>query len=135
MTTVMFTNSCDSDNGAGPPECSAEFTVNGLSGHQKFRTAGPVTLEGTSGTVAQDAGDLPLLASGLTVPSGATITVTFPVTVSASAEACSAISNTAAVTSTEVFTPVVGETAVTVSSGNQVLNTNDAGCGSTTGHA
>ncbi len=66
--------------------------------------AGPVTLQGSSGTVAQDADDLPTLASGLTIIPGERITVTFPVTVSTGLVGGVVIANTAAVTSTEVTT-------------------------------
>jgi hypothetical protein len=54
-------------------------------------------LEGTSGTVAQGAGDLPTLVSGLTISSGTYITVTFPVTVNAGLARGVIITNTATV--------------------------------------
>lgn len=63
---------------------------------------GPVRLEGTTGTT----GTPPILASGLTITAGAGITLTFPVTVNAGQDSGTIIINTAAVTSTEVISPV-----------------------------
>jgi len=62
--------------------------------------AGPVTLEGSQGIVADDAGDLPILASGVTVIAGSQITLTLPVTVTG----FGTIANTVAVSSTAVTT-------------------------------
>lgn len=76
--------------------------------------AGPVGLEGSSGTVAQDAGDLPALASNVTITDGSTITVTFPVTVNAGLAPNTVINNTAAVTSSEESTPQTASTLITV---------------------
>jgi uncharacterized repeat protein (TIGR01451 family) len=68
--------------------------------------AGPVTLDPPQpgATLADDAGDLPTLASGLTITAGERITVTLPVTVSLGTEN-QIIINTASVTSTQVPTP------------------------------
>ncbi len=63
--------------------------------------AGPVTLEGTSGTT----GTPPILASNLTITAGTGITLTFPVTVNTGQDNGTIIINTAAVTSAEVTTP------------------------------
>jgi uncharacterized repeat protein (TIGR01451 family) len=68
--------------------------------------AGPVSLAGTDGTVAQTAGDLPTLASGLTISPGTKITVTLPVTVNTGQDNGTFIINTAAVTSAEVTSPI-----------------------------
>ncbi len=73
--------------------------------------AGPVTLQGSGGTV----GVPPLLAAGLTIDPGATITVTFPVTVNLNS-AGTTINNTAAVTSTEVSTPATNSVTIVVGS-------------------
>jgi uncharacterized repeat protein (TIGR01451 family)/CSLREA domain-containing protein len=76
--------------------------------------AGPVVLEGTTGTVAQDEDDLPALASGLTIGAGERITVTFPATVNLYQAGGTALINTAAITSTEVITPQIGLVGMTV---------------------
>jgi len=83
--------------------------------------AGPVILEGTGGTVAQDENDLPTLASGLTITNGTSITVTFPVTVSIGVADDTVLTNTAAVTSTEVITPQMGSRAITVQASDLVI--------------
>ena len=49
--------------------------------------AGPVTLEGSSGSVITDGAGLPTLATGLTISPGERITVTLPVTVDISQSA------------------------------------------------
>jgi len=74
--------------------------------------AGPVTLEGSSGTI----GPPPLIASGLTIAPNGRITVTLPVTVTAET---GEITNVAAVTSAEVTTPVTGSVTITI--GGQVV--------------
>ena len=76
--------------------------------------AGPVTLDGTAGSVAQDEGDLPMLASGMSVAGGGRITVTFPVTVEVGQAGGTEITNVAAVTSVEVVTPESDQVSVTV---------------------
>ncbi|MBN1991932.1 MAG: DUF11 domain-containing protein [Anaerolineae bacterium] len=77
--------------------------------------AGPVTLQGSTGTVAQNAGDLPRLVRNVTINPNTTITVTFPVTVNSGLANGLQIANTAAVTSSEVMTPTTGSQVVTVS--------------------
>jgi len=74
--------------------------------------AGPVTLEGSSGTI----GPPPLIASGLTIAPNSRITVTLPVTVTAES---GEITNVAAVTSAEVTAPVTGSVTITI--GGQVV--------------
>lgn len=89
--------------------------------------AGPVTLEPPQpgAILAQDAGDLPIVASGLTITPQNPITLTMPVTVNLGA--FGDIANTAAVTSTEVITPAVGSRTVLVvddcdAPGNPIAN-------------
>ena len=78
--------------------------------------AGPVTLNPPQpgATLANYAGDLPTLASGVTITAQESITLTFPVTVNVGLTGGTVITNTAAVTSTEVITPVAGMIEVTV---------------------
>lgn len=78
--------------------------------------AGPVTLNPPQpgATLANYAGDLPTLASGVTITAQESITLTFPVTVNVGLTGGTAINNTATVTSTEVITPVAGMIEVTV---------------------
>ena len=76
--------------------------------------AGPVTLDGSAGSVAQDEGDLPTLASGITVVGGERITVTYPVTVQVGQTGGTQITNVAAVTSAEVAVPESGIVSLTV---------------------
>jgi uncharacterized repeat protein (TIGR01451 family) len=78
--------------------------------------AGPVTLvpPQPGATLAEDTGDLPVLASGVTITAQESITVTFPVTVNAGLGDGTVVLNIAAVTSTQVVTPVTGMVAVTV---------------------
>ena len=73
--------------------------------------AGPATLEGSAGTVAQTDADLPVLASGLTIVPGGRVTVTFPAQVGTGITEA-VLTNTAAITSNEVVTPVTGEVAI-----------------------
>jgi uncharacterized repeat protein (TIGR01451 family) len=73
--------------------------------------AGPATLTGSSGTVAQDDSDLPVLAKGLTIVPGGRVTVTIPVEVGTGITDA-VLTNTAAITSNEVVTPVTGEAAI-----------------------
>lgn len=79
--------------------------------------SGPVTLDPPQGsaTLAQDAGDLPTLASGLTITNGTSVTVTFPVTVNTGLAAGTVVTNTAAVTCTEIVTPAMGQVDMTIS--------------------
>lgn len=119
--TITITNS----GGASATNALISDTLsNGLT------FAGPVTLEGTGGTVAQDENDLPTLASGLTITNGTSITVTFPVTVDSGVALCTVLTNTAAVTSTEVIAPQTDAVGLMAYPGNEVINTNDSGCGS-----
>ncbi|UCC89077.1 MAG: DUF11 domain-containing protein, partial [Anaerolineales bacterium] len=78
--------------------------------------AGPVALSGSSGTLAQDATDLPALARELTIEAGKRITVTFPVTVSAGLVGETLITNTAGLTSAEVLMPVRATALITIAS-------------------
>jgi hypothetical protein len=48
--TISFKHHCQPAGTDPPAECSAEFTVNGLAGNQKFQAAGPVTLEAVDQT-------------------------------------------------------------------------------------
>jgi uncharacterized repeat protein (TIGR01451 family) len=73
--------------------------------------AGPITLDPPG---AGTTGAPPVLAFGLTITAGQTITLTFPVTVSSSLADGTVITNTAAVTSAEVSTPVTGSVVITV---------------------
>jgi uncharacterized repeat protein (TIGR01451 family) len=73
--------------------------------------AGPVTLDPPSAAMI---GPPPTLVSGLTIPSGQSVTVTFPVTVSLGLSSGTIITNTAAVTSVEVSTPVTGGVVITI---------------------
>jgi uncharacterized repeat protein (TIGR01451 family) len=73
--------------------------------------AGPVKLD-PPGTIFTPT--LPTLASGLTLTAGQFITFSLPVTVNTGLADGTIITNTAAVTSTEVMTPQVGAVSVTV---------------------
>ena len=73
--------------------------------------AGPATLEGSAGTVAQTDADLPVLARGLTIVPGGRVTVTLPAQVAQDITS-PVLTNTAAITSNEVVTPVTGEVAI-----------------------
>lgn len=77
---------------------------------------GPVELEGSSGEVAQDASDLPTLASGITILPGDTITVTLPVRVDDSLPGDTVIINSAAASSAETTDPVTGTVSITTAS-------------------
>ena len=73
--------------------------------------AGPTVIDppgaGTPGTP-------PTLVSDLTISAGQRITVTFPVTVDTGVASGTVITNTAAVTSTEVTTPLMNSVEITV---------------------
>jgi uncharacterized repeat protein (TIGR01451 family) len=73
-----------------------------------LRFVGPVTLEGSAGTVATSADDLPALASGMTVNVGERITVTFPALIIGAGEWV----NVAGATCDEVTTPVTDDVGV-----------------------
>jgi uncharacterized repeat protein (TIGR01451 family) len=85
-----------------------------LSSHLTF--AGPVTLEPfqPGATLADDAGDLPILGRNLTVAAGTSITLTFPVTVNYGTAIGTVINNTASFTSTQVTKPIAGSVAVMI---------------------
>lgn len=72
--------------------------------------AGPVNLEGPSGTI----GSPSILVSNLNIKAGEKITITFPVTVALEQTANTIITNTAFVSSTEVITPVMASQVITV---------------------
>jgi uncharacterized repeat protein (TIGR01451 family) len=80
-----------------------------------FSFAGPVAIDppgaGTPGT------STPTVASGVTIAPGQRVTVTFPVTVSASLLGGTTITNAAAVTSTIVVTPQLDQITMVVNSG------------------
>jgi uncharacterized repeat protein (TIGR01451 family) len=78
--------------------------------------AGPVTLDPPqSGAVlADDPGDLPTLASGLTVSAKSVITLAFPVTVSEGVGWGTVITNTAGLTSTQTPMPALGSVVLHV---------------------
>jgi len=97
--SLVVTNTGDAD-------ATGAVISDTLPGNLAF--AGPVTLEGTTGTVAVDATDLPIVASDLTIVAGTQITVTLPVTVTD----FGTIINTAAVSSTEIITVSYGSTEV-----------------------
>ncbi|MBC7237392.1 MAG: DUF11 domain-containing protein, partial [Chloroflexi bacterium] len=82
--------------------------------------AGPVTLEGSAGTVAQTAADLPVLASGITVAAGTRVTITFPVQVVGLGE----IVNTVVVSSPQTPEPI--DSSVIVQADQ--IETNLTGC-------
>ncbi len=63
---------------------------------------GPVTLDGSAGTVATTAGDFPNLASGLTILPNGAVTMTFPVSINGGLTAGTLITNTASITSAEI---------------------------------
>ncbi|GAB4277226.1 MAG: hypothetical protein Kow0080_28050 [Candidatus Promineifilaceae bacterium] len=68
---------------------------------------GPITLDDPSGTGTAGTAP-PTLASGITLAPGAVVTVTFPAVVDNGLSAGTAITNTAAVTASEVPTPTTG---------------------------
>lgn len=76
---------------------------------------GPVTLmpPQTGAVLAQDVGDLPTLAQGITVTAGAAVTLTFPVQVRPDVLAAE-ILNIATLTSTEILTPTTGAARIVV---------------------
>ncbi len=77
---------------------------------------GPVVLNPTDSgaTLALSSSDLPALASGLTITSNSTITLTFPVTVDNSIAAVTLITNTASVTSPTTLSPAQDSVGTTV---------------------
>jgi uncharacterized repeat protein (TIGR01451 family) len=87
---------------------------------------GPITLQpsdaGTVGTA------LPTLASSLSISSGEEVTITFPVTVSLGLTAGTQLTNSVAITSNEVTTPVTAAVIVTVQNAPPAA-VNDTGTG------
>jgi len=83
--------------------------------------AGPVALEGTGGTVAQDSDDLPTLASGVTIVASGRITLTFPVTVETGLADGTPITNTVAFSSTQLSASQRGSVGLTVTYGRVYL--------------
>ena len=81
--------------------------------------ATPVTLQGRGGALAEDSGQLPIIASGLLITAGERITASFPVTVHIGLAEGTALTNTAAVTSVEVSSSVVGASGITVTADGQ----------------
>lgn len=78
--------------------------------------AGPVILDPgqSTATLAITAGDLPDLATGLTITAGEQITLTLPVTVDATLNDGAELTNTAAITSTELTTAVSDTATITI---------------------
>jgi uncharacterized repeat protein (TIGR01451 family) len=58
---------------------------------------------------------LPILVRGLTIAAGESITLTFPVTVDTRLDRGAMITNTAAITSTEMVIPAIGRVKITIS--------------------
>lgn len=96
--------------------------------------AGPVTLTPfqPDALLAQDADDLPMLASNLLITPGQSITLTLPVTVNADLPLGTVITNVAAVTSDEEMTPAVGSVVIETQCKSQITVTHvaDTGYGS-----
>jgi uncharacterized repeat protein (TIGR01451 family) len=99
--TVSVSNS-------GPDDATNAVISDTLPGGLTF--IGPVNLEGTGGITDSP----PLLASGLTISAGASITLTFPVTVNTDQDHGAIIINTAAVTSAEVTSPITDPELIVV---------------------
>jgi uncharacterized repeat protein (TIGR01451 family) len=89
--------------------------------------AGPVTLDPPG---AGTTGAPPLLVTDATITAAGRITVTFPLTVNLYLAPDTLITNTAAVSCTEVPTPVQGSVAVTVANVKPTLGTVDPSSGS-----
>ena len=87
--------------------------------------AGPVTLEGSSGAVAEGVSDLPILASGLTITAGERITVAFPVTVNTGLANYTDLTNIAAITSAEMSIPQTGSNIIHVTEVVGVIRLNE----------
>lgn len=94
--------------------------------------AGPVTLTPPQpdAILAQSAEDLPALAQNLIITNSQAITLTLPVTVNMDTPVGTLITNTAAVTSTEVVIPTFGSSVIKVCGTVIVTNTADNGPGS-----
>ena len=68
---------------------------------------GPVTLTPSGAGIPGNGGTLPSLAHNLTITPGTRVTVTFPVSISPDLTPGTILTNTAAVTSNEVTTPIL----------------------------
>ena len=116
--TIVISNSGDADATGGVVSDTLPAEVS---------YAGPVTLDppgaGTTGTP-------PLLVTDATITAGGRITVTFPVTVNLYLAPDTLITNTAAVSCTEVPTPVQGSAVVTVAYVKPSLGSVDPSSGS-----
>ena len=75
---------------------------------------GSVALQGASGTIRLPGTDTPLLAQGLSIGVGRRVTLTFAVTVSVGLDNGAVITNTAAVTATEISGPRRDSQIITV---------------------
>lgn len=96
---------------------------------------GPITINPPGGTPGQES-TLPILVSNLTITANRQISITFPVLVEASLMGNQIITNTAAVTSTEIMAPVSGKVSITTVAIpsitlTKVSNTNLASVGET----
>lgn len=85
--------------------------------------AGPVTLDPpqAGASVAQSANELPIIANGLTMSPGTSITLTVPVTVNIDLTPGTLITNIAAVTSSEIPTPTKGSQTIALPAPDLVL--------------
>ena len=107
--------------------------------HPWLDLAAPVSLDPpqAGAVLAQDASDLPVLASNLSVDAGAAITLSFPVTVSPSVPWNTVITNTAVLTSTQVPTSTLGKATISVLFRVMIVNpppnSTDAGLGTELG--
>jgi uncharacterized repeat protein (TIGR01451 family) len=107
--TIVISNS-------GPFELTGAVVSDTLPAELTF--AGPVALDPpTAGTT----GTPPLLVSGATITASTSITVTFPVTVNTWLATGTVITNTAAVTSNEVTTPLTASVGISVANAKPQL--------------
>jgi uncharacterized repeat protein (TIGR01451 family) len=118
LYTIVVSNNGDADATGGvvsdtPP---AQLTF-----------AGPVTLDPPG---AGTTGAPPLLVTGATISAAGRITVTFPVTVNLYLPPDTLVTNTAAVSCSEVPTPVEASAAITVANVKPSLGTIDPSSGS-----
>jgi uncharacterized repeat protein (TIGR01451 family) len=77
--------------------------------------AGPIVLDPPTAGIT---GGLPCLVTGLIIPSGEEVRVSFPVTISIDVSVGTTITNTACVTSSEVGWPVRGTRSIVVTGGS-----------------
>ena len=75
---------------------------------------GSTALEYSSGTMFFPIGEPPLLAPGFSIAAGQQVSLTFAVTVNTGLDNGLVITNTAAVTSTEILTPQMGSQSITL---------------------